>query len=226
VGDANQLSLALTTRFINESTGAERFRFTLGQIRYFEDRTVTIGNSVVETDSSSDLIAEAVAYVSDEWSITSELQYDPSESETNLSSIGVRFRGENGGVFNITHRYRKDNVPSNPADGLELLDISAQIPIGKNWNLYARSFRDLENKVTLENLAGIEYQSCCWATRLLIRDYINDVDSSDDNNNDDDRNLAIYLEFEMKGLGSVGKKSDSLLESSIRGFQPPELIPE
>jgi LPS-assembly protein len=226
VGDANQLSLALTTRFINESTGAERFRFTLGQIRYFEDRTVTIGNGVVETDSSSDLIAEAVAYVNDEWSITSELQYDPSESETNLSSIGVRFRGENGGVFNITHRYRKDNVPNNPADGLELLDISAQIPIGKNWNLYARSFRDLENKVTLENLAGIEYQSCCWATRLLIRDYINDVDSSDDNNNDDDRNLAIYLEFEMKGLGSVGKKSDSLLESSIRGFQPPELIPE
>ena len=45
-----------------------------------------------------------------------------------------------------------------------------------------------------------------------MRDYVNDV-------SDQERNTAIYLQIELKGLGSFGQKSDSLLERSIRGFE-------
>jgi LPS-assembly protein len=211
VGDANQLSLALTTRFINEETGKERLRLTVGQIQYFEDRTVTLPSGTAETDSDSDLIAEAVAYIHDEWALTAESQWDTGDKQSNMSAVGVRYRGESGTILNVSHRYRRENVVNNPGDGLETVDISTQLPLGDRWQFYGRWFRDLEESRTLEGLAGLQYDSCCWATRLVVRNYINDVD-------DDDRNMAIYLQFELKGLGNFGKKSDSLLESSIRGF--------
>jgi LPS-assembly protein len=45
-----------------------------------------------------------------------------------------------------------------------------------------------------------------------VRNYVNDAF-------DDDRNLAIYFQIELKGLGAFGKKSDTLLERSIRGYE-------
>jgi LPS-assembly protein len=184
---------------------------TVGQIQYFEDRTVTLPSGTAETDSDSDLIAEAVAYIHDEWALTAESQWDTGDKQSNMSAVGVRYRGESGTILNVSHRYRRENVVNNPGDGLETVDISTQLPLGDRWQFYGRWFRDLEESRTLEGLAGLQYDSCCWATRLVVRNYINDVD-------DDDRNMAIYLQFELKGLGNFGKKSDSLLESSIRGF--------
>jgi LPS-assembly protein len=213
IGDANQLSLAVTSRIIDEQSGKEKLRLTLGQIRYFDDRDVTLPTGTVDKDSGSDLVAEAVAYISDEWSVNGELQWDPEESQTSLSSFGMRYRGDNGGIFNISHRYRSETANTTLIDqGLEQVDISAQIPIGERWNLFGRWYRSLDQSTTLESLAGVQYDSCCWATRIAIRDYVNDA-------TDDERNLAIYFQIELKGLGAFGKKSDSLLENSIRGYQ-------
>ncbi len=212
IGDANQLSLAITSRFINQTTGDESLRLTLGQIRYFDDREVTLPNGQVETDNDSDMIVEAVAFINNEWSASGEIQWDAEDSQTSMSSVGMRYRGEEGGIFNISHRYRKENDFTNRREGLEQVDISAQVPMGERWQLFGRWYRSLDQKRTLETLAGIQYDSCCWATRLAIRDYVNDE-------LDDDRNLAIYFQIELKGLGAFGKKSDTLLESSIRGYE-------
>jgi LPS-assembly protein len=78
--------------------------------------------------------------------------------------------------------------------------------------VFGRWYRAIDQGRTLEGLAGVEYNSCCWATRLAVRNYVNDA-------GDDDRNLSIYLQVELKGLGSFGKKSDSLLQRSIRGYE-------
>jgi LPS-assembly protein len=63
----------------------------------------------------------------------------------------------------------------------------------------------------LEGLFGVEYDDCCWAYRLVVRNYINDAD-------DDDRNLAIMLEVELKGLGNFGQKAETILQRSILGY--------
>lgn len=214
IGDANQLTLAVTSRLINADTGKENLRLTLGQIRYFTDREVTLDGTAKDRESSSDLVAEAVAYISDEWSFNSEILWDPSESQTNLSSIGMRYKNDNGGIFNISHRYRsEDPTPNNGIDdSLEQIDISTQIPVSERWKLFGRWYHALDQGKTLEQIAGIQYDSCCWSTRLVMRDYVNDV-------SDDERNKAIFIQVELKGLGSFGKKSDSLLERSIRGFE-------
>lgn len=220
VGDANQLSLAVTSRIIDEKTGKENLRFTLGQIQYFSDREVFLPGATVQEDRESDMIAEAVAYINDEWSVNGEVQWDPDVNESNLSSVGLRYRSENGTIFNISHRYRRENAATNVQEGLEHLDVSAHLPINDQWSVFGRYYRSINTGRTLEGLFGVEYDSCCWATRLAIRNYVNEGDVfSNVNTQEQDRNLSIYLQIELKGLGSFGKKSDSLLEQSIRGYQ-------
>lgn len=220
IGDANQLSLALTTRIINEKTGKENLRFTLGQIQYFSDREVFLPGGSIEEDRESDMIAEAVAYINDEWSVSGEIQWDPDVNESNLSSIGLRYRVENGAIFNISHRYRREDASTNRQEGLEHLDVSAHIPINEQWSVFGRYYRSINTGRTLEGLFGVEYDSCCWATRLAVRNYVNEGDIfTNTNAESQDRNLSIYLQIELKGLGSFGKKSDRLLEQSIRGYE-------
>ena len=211
MGDANQLSLALTSRIINQKTGRESFRASLGQIQYFRDREVTLNNTAKNTQSSSDMVAEIVASLAKEWTVRGEMQWDPHESRSNMSALRIQYRGDHGRLLNVSHRYRRDNVSN--LEGLEQIDISARLPINKQWSVIGRWYRSIKEGQTLETLAGIEYDSCCWATRLVIRDYV-------DNARDDDRNLAVLFQVELKGLGNFGQKTDALLERSILGYDP------
>ena len=42
----------------------------------------------------------------------------------------------------------------------------------------------------------MEYESCCWALRTVLRRYLR--------NRDGDYRDGIYLELNLKGLGSIG----------------------
>ena len=63
----------------------------------------------------------------------------------------------------------------------------------------------------LEALAGLEYQSCCWALRLASRRYLSD--STGDYQN------AVYLQLELKNLTSIGDPIEKMLENGILGYQ-------
>ncbi|MDH5592296.1 MAG: LPS assembly protein LptD, partial [Gammaproteobacteria bacterium] len=208
VGDTNQLSLALTSRIIDQQTGRENLRVSLGQIQYFHDRKVSITNTV-ETQSDSDMVAEIAASISNEWTARGEIQWNPHGDTSNMSAMQVAYRGENGRLLNVSHRYRRDQ--ENTENGLEQIDVSARVPFNRQWSLVGRWYKSLKDNRTLEGLAGIEYDSCCWATRLVVRDYVNDA-------LDDDRNLAIFFQIELKGLGNFGQKAETLLERSILGY--------
>lgn len=210
IGDANQVTVGLTSRFINEVTGREKLRVTLGQIQYISDRKVNLIKGIKETSSDSDYIAEAVASITEEWALAGQVQWDPDSTKSDMSSLQLRYRGKDGGIYNIAHRYRRDDGENQFP--LEQVDVSGSVPINDKWSVIGRYYRSLMDNMTLEALAGIEYHSCCWATRMVFRDYINDI-------NADSRNKAIYFEIELKGLGRFGKKSESLLENSILGYE-------
>jgi LPS-assembly protein len=137
-----------------------------------------------------------------------------------MSSLQLRYRSEDGGVFNIAHRYRRDDGENRFP--LEQIDVSGSLPINDQWSVIGRYYRSLRDSTTLESLAGVEYHSCCWATRIVYRDYVKDTDFISNVNSGIDgenRTKAIYFEIELKGLGRFGKKSESLLENSIMGYE-------
>ncbi|MBE0440321.1 MAG: LPS assembly protein LptD [Gammaproteobacteria bacterium] len=213
VGDANQLTLALTSRVIDAQTGKENLRVSLGQIQYFEDREISFNNTPFDTRSDSDMVAEVVASIADEWTARGEIQWDPRDTRSNMSALELRYRNDDGLFFNAAHRYRRQNLadPYRKAASLEQVDLSTQIPFNQQWSVVGRWYRSLKDSRTMEGLAGVQYESCCWATRLVVRNFINDA-------SDEDRNLAIYFQIELKGLGNFGQDIDSVLKKSILGY--------
>ena len=203
IGDANQLSLALTSRIIDQKTGREKVHLTLGQIRYFSNRKVTLNNTAAETQSDSDIVAEIAAEIAQNWSTRGEIQWDPQGVANNMSALSLTYRGNDGRLLNVSHRYRRNS--------LEQVDISARIPFNKQWSMVGRWYHSIKDHRTLEGLAGIEYDSCCWATRFVVRNYVNSATSLA-------RNLAFFFQIELKGLGNFGQDTDTLLKKSILGY--------
>ena len=77
--------------------------------------------------------------------------------------------------------------------------------------MVGRWYYSLQSRETIEALAGIGYESCCWGLQVLGRSYIY--------NTEDDRNNSVFLQLELKGLGKLGTKVDDALERGIFGYQ-------
>ena len=204
VGDANQLTIALTSRLIDKNSGREKASVSVGQIQYFKDREVTIPGQLVETNDSSDIVTQATLSLNDHWTTRYDLQWNPHDNRTELSSLNIRYQPRRDTVFNAAYRMRKDIVD------IEQVDFSMRWPVNPNWSIVGRFNYSLQNDRTIESLLGLEYNSCCWATRIVGRHFLRNTEGDFDN--------AIFLQFEMKGLAGFGRKTRDFLELNIPGY--------
>ena len=69
---------------------------------------------------------------------------------------------------------------------------------------------DTKNNRNLESLIGLEYKDCCWGTRLVVKRYL----TSDNVNYE----TPVFIEFELKGLGNIGKSATSQIKDNIYGY--------
>jgi LPS-assembly protein len=77
-------------------------------------------------------------------------------------------------------------------------------PINESWRLLSRLNYSFADSDLLEIQGGIEYESCCWALRTVVRRYLK--------NRDGDYRDGIYFELNLKGLTSVGTQSSQLFD--------------
>jgi len=204
IGDANQLTLGLSTRFIEEQSLRERFRASIGQILYFSDRRVQLDGDPVETDDSSPLVGELDLTLSDHWSTTAVLQWDPhdNEAENSLLRLGYRDNGKRR-MVNLAYRY-------DPVHDQEYTDLSFDWPLSERYRLVARWEYSLSADRTMEALGGLEYDTCCWRVRSALRRYITNTEGEYD--------TAFFLQLELKGLGRLGDNIDQLLRRSLYSY--------
>jgi LPS-assembly protein len=114
-------------------------------------------------------------------------------------------------VLNFAYRFRRDGRTGNPDRvTLEQFDISTLIPLNERWRLVGRWNYSLLDHATVEAFAGVEWENCCLAARVLGRHYVRNIEG--------ERNTSIYLELELKGLSTLGRKSGELLERAILGY--------
>jgi LPS-assembly protein len=201
--DANQLSLALTSRISEDSTGIERLSASVGQIFYFRDQRVQLPSVAATTLTRSAYIGEINLGLTEEWTASAGLQWDPELSRTDLGAIRLSRRFADSGIVNLSYRFRRGLI--------EQIDSSAYLPLNERWKLIGRWNYSLKDRSNLEALAGFEYESCCWAARVLARRYLQ--------NQLGQERSAIYFELEFKGLGSLGRQSEELLERAIAGYR-------
>ena len=211
--DANQLTTAVTTRLISQEDGRELLSASLGQIQYFEDSRVTAGSSTPIERGKSAWVADLGVSPSDRWSIHAAYQWDPNFRRQDLASIRTSYLIGDTGVINLGYRYRRNLT--------EQIDLSFLYPITSNWSVVGRYYyslgddrRDIDAKL-LESIAGIQWESCCMAVRLVARRYIRERNGDLDD--------SLRLEFELKGLGSAGQKSEDILSRAILGYDRDDL---
>ena len=205
--DANQLTTALTTRLISEDDGRERLAASIGQIRYFDGSFVTVPGETAVARGKSAWIADVGVSPSDRWTINATYQWDPKFRRQDLSSLRARYLIGDNGVVNVGYRYRRDLV--------EQADLSFLYPINRNWSLVGRYYYSLFDKKELETIAGVQWESCCLAVRVVGRRYLR--------NRTGDLNNSIQVEFELKGLGSAGQNTERVLRRAILGYDRDDL---
>lgn len=200
-GDANQVSLGITTRFIDQDSGFEYLHATIGEIFYLEDRRVTNGADSLQTNNRSDLVADLTANLSRNASISGNLQWDPYQEHVGKSSLTFQYRSDERHILNA--RYRQERSSQ------EQVDLSGYWPLSQHWSGIARYYYSLRDERTLEGVAGLEYDSCCWSLRFVARRYASDGIIASN---------AFFIQLNLKGLTSIGDKPTSFLEEGIFGY--------
>jgi LPS-assembly protein len=227
VGDTNQLTLALSTRFLDER-GREKASASIGQIRYFEDRRVTLynGSGKSEGVGGSAVASEMTWQFSDNWQMNSYLEWSPRESNLEVGNFQFRYQSDINHLLNFSYRYR--DVSGNPITAagfdrrIRQTDISGIWPVSQNWSLIGRWNYDHANDRNLETIAGLEYNNCCYSVRVVARQWI-DNDALFHGNVDD--NSGVFLQFELKGFGSVlGGNVSGILNNGISGYREREYV--
>lgn len=193
--DANQLTLALTTRSIDNSAGRELWSLSFGQILYFDSlRVLPAEFGTVVDDESSPFIAEFVYHPTRRLSSRINTQWNWQTQQVDVAILGATFTSSKGMKLGAEYRYRRDS--------LDQFDIRYYHPLNETWRVLGRVNYSLMDSDLLAAEAGVEYESCCWALRVAAKRFLR--------NRDGDHRDAIYLQLILKGLGNIGRRSTPL----------------
>lgn len=217
INDANQVTLALTSRIIDNDTGRERLRASLGQIYFFRDRQVTLNNTAPITNSSSNVIAELSTQLTDGLSLRSSVQWNPDNNDIDRGQATLQYRDGFARIFNLSYRYRKDIMTLDKI--IDQADASFRWPIVSDLYFVGRWQYSFLDSLTLESFLGIEKESCCWRFRFIARRFVNDVNLNDSSS---EINTGFFIQLELKGFTSFGDRVERFLERNISGYRIPE----
>jgi LPS-assembly protein len=233
IGDANQISVGVTTRFIESSSGFERVRAGIGEIIYFANRNVTLcgindpacpGPEILRDNKlrRSPLTGVLDYHLNDSWSLTGNTIWNTQINQMDNQSVVLQYHKDSDHLVNLGYSYVRqgDPQPSLPSgsggNNLKQTDLSFSWPIVHNWSGIGRWTESINEGHFQNLLAGLQYDSCCWAVRAVAgRTFIN-LDA----NNVPVYNDEFYVQFALKGLGSFSPGGDptQLLNSSVNGY--------
>jgi LPS-assembly protein len=244
IGDANQLTAALTTRLVDAKTGREKLKLSVGQIAYFQDRKVflpgyqePLPGYFPDTDKFSNLIGELGAGLTDHVSLSSGVQWNPHLNDVVRHNVALHYIKEPGEIVNLGYRYRK-NIIIPDTSGKRLYDVinsdvSFHWPVYNDWSAVGRWTYSLLNNSTQESFLGVEKENCCWRFRVIGRRWINSLITNQDPNLQNAAltidttatgvsQTGIFFQIELKSLTGVGEKLDEFFEKQIYGYRAPK----
>jgi LPS-assembly protein len=219
--DANQISAGLTTRYVDESTGRDLASASIGQIYYFEDRNVRLFDTGPPIDETSSEIAGELAFApSSHLGLRSSMVWDPHKSNLNAGFIEGSYNTDDGGIFNLGYAYRRTATTVFTQPQTEEASASGYLPLDNNWSIFAAMNYSIEDNLSVEDMVGVEYDTCCWTVRMLQLRYYNNVSGQipDFSNPDLERETTVQFQFLLKGMGGFGNRITNIMQNMIRGF--------
>lgn len=234
IGDANQLAYAATSRWISTNTGKEIASLTVGQLRYFSQRRVQLCfrpdgqcedsplflGYVSPTATYSPVASKATYALTSKINASADYVWDPATSATNNGNLNLHYRPKPDRMLTLGYNYLvSGNVFALPEVGVQnnaLHQITAGYgwPFNEKWSSLGVYSYNISKQYSMLTFFGIQYDSCCWAARLVggraFKSVGVDTLSPQYNN-------SVFFQVLLKGLGSV---SNSDPASTIQSFLP------
>jgi LPS-assembly protein len=201
INDANQLTLAVTSRFLEAGSGVERLQVTLGQRYYFSDQRVTLPGLAARSSNSTELLAQVSGQVNAKLRLSSGIQYDTGEGNLTKANIGGSWHDGPGRLINADYRYTEGS--------LDQIDLSFQWPLAPKWYGLGRLNYSLRDSRLVEGLAGFEYNAGCWSLRGVMQQLATTETTS---------TSAFFMQLELRGLTKLGPNPLDVLKRSITGY--------
>jgi LPS-assembly protein len=237
INDANQITLALTSRMIDQKTGVQRLSATIGQRYYLTKSEVTLPTTTVvngltgtttttttpSLSSGSDILTALTVQLTNGWYGDMAWDFNTDSGRTVKSNLTARYQPEPGQVLNLSYRFTKDS--------LEQVDISTEWLLSGNWYGLGRlnySLRDHVATATepadvsgpIEYIAGVEYNAGCWEGRAVIQRLATSTETAEAK-----ANYAFFFQLVLNGFGNIGSNPLDVIKRNIPGYSNVNQLP-
>lgn len=235
IGDANQVTLAATTRFLCSETGEEKAKASIGEIFYFENRRVTLCNefgcqdvgigAVPPKAATSPIVGQVTYFLDRHWNVNLGMSWDPNSCQTQNTTFNFQYTPITNAVFNWSYNFIRngDILQFNPSGiiapenirNLNQTAFSFAWPVNEHWSMIADWNYNLSRGFSQTYFGGVQYDGCCFAIRALAgRTY-----TALNQNGTPVFGPVFYLQLQLKGLGNFGTSDpSSLLKTNVAGY--------
>jgi LPS-assembly protein len=239
VNDANQVTLGLSTRLLDQQSGAETMRLGLVQKVLLADQRINPDGDTPITERLSDLLLLGSTSVMTHWSLDGSAQYAAQNHALQRGLLGLRYSPAPWRVLSLNYRYtraaseqvelgwqwpvwgatprngRNDVADTRQQALADPLDLSGRRAHSSDcsgtWYSVGRlSYSARDSKLT-EALAGVEYDAGCWIGRVVAQRKTVGQESS----------TRVMVQLELVGLSRISLGSNPLkaLKDNIPGYR-------
>lgn len=220
IGDANRLSVGVTSQWLDAEGVQPLASFSLGQVIYFDDRQVTIsGNEQSQTLESSDLAGRVLAQMTRNIQLRSDFLYNPKSERVMRATTGISYSDLDHRHIKMDYRYVREDRFEQFTLPVNQLDTAFAVPLSDQWQVVGRLFYDLDTNKELDAFIGFEYDDCCYRVRMLARRWLDSKLAVLVNDDERRYDHGIFFEVDLKGLASSSQQIQRLLSESLPDFR-------
>jgi LPS-assembly protein len=202
IGDAEMVTMGLTTRIIDSLDGIERLRVAVAERHSFSMPRIN-----PDVSRKSNILLTIGGKVTNTLTLNSFFDYDPNQKYTKSGSVSASFKPETGKLLNLGYHFTQDLVI--PANDVRQADMSGQWPLFWHWTAVSRVSYSLPDKLLTERLLGLEYNQSCWTFRFITKVFMSTSSQP---------THATYIQLELNDLVAVGNNPIAELKSNIPGY--------
>lgn len=218
VNDADQLTLGLSSRWIESSQGEEILRLGAVQRFLFSEQRIT-PDGTPANQRLSDLLLLASAHVTEQWWADGQVQFNP-EAGRSVRTV-LRARYSPGPFRTVSTAYRLARGQS------EQLELAWQWPLYGHeerlaakrsgggacsgaWYSAGRIQYSLSDRRLTDSVLGLEYDAGCWILRIGAERQSTGLSEA---------STRLMLQMELVGLSQLGSNALNVLRDNIPGYR-------
>ncbi len=220
IGDTNQISYALKSRWLLDDTGQEKISLAVGQIYYFSNRKVQLcyrlNGGCVDSPLTlgylspwsrvSPIASRLMYHISPSWVVNGDYVWDVDTHSSSNGNINLHYQPEVNHIIRIGYSYLASgnlvqlgstlqNKPLNQAT------VSYAWPLTERWSTLGAYSYNISEGYNMMSFAGVQYDTCCWAMRFMGGRVFKNLSP---NTLAPQYNTNFYFQVLLKGLGSAG----------------------